>query len=61
MQLLEQARLSIASLDRTPVLDVVAAPPAVGLYRRAGWRELGTAAFRVSGQAICEHVFASPE
>ena len=61
MQLLDQARLSIASLGRTPVLDVFASSPAVALYRRAGWRELGVATFRVSGQAISELVFAFPE
>jgi GNAT superfamily N-acetyltransferase len=60
-QLLEQARHSIASLGRSPVLDVVASSPAVGLYRSAGWRELGTATFRVPGQTISELVFASPE
>ena len=60
MQLLEQARFSIASLGRTPVLDVVASSPAVALYRRAGWMELGMATFRVSGQAISELVFAFP-
>jgi GNAT superfamily N-acetyltransferase len=59
-QLLEQARLSIASLGRTPVLDVVASSPAVALYRRAGWRELGMATVRGSGQTISELVFASP-
>jgi GNAT superfamily N-acetyltransferase len=46
-QLLEQARLSIASLGRMPVLDVVASSPSVALYRRAGWRELGMATVRV--------------
>jgi GNAT superfamily N-acetyltransferase len=59
-QLLEQARHSIASLGRKPVLDVVASSPAVGLYRAAGWRELGMATFPVSGETISELVFTFP-
>jgi ribosomal protein S18 acetylase RimI-like enzyme len=60
-QLLEQARLHLASQGRKPVLDVVASSSAVSLYRRLGWRELGTPTFRVSDQPMSELVFAAPD
>jgi len=60
IKLLERAATHVTSLGRTPVLDVVASSsPAVSLYRRRGWKELGSAAFSGPNQTITELVFAA--
>jgi GNAT superfamily N-acetyltransferase len=59
-KLLDQARSHIVSLGFTPVLDVVAASPAVSLYRSTGWMEIGEVTFEASGRTISERVFLAP-
>ena len=57
-KLLDVARSHIVALDRTPVLSVVAgAAPAISLYRRTGWSEIGEATFEMPGQTVTELVF----
>jgi ribosomal protein S18 acetylase RimI-like enzyme len=59
-ELLHTATERIVSLGLTPVLDVVAsAAPAVSLYKRAGWKQIGTASLDVPGRSIPELVFAA--
>lgn len=59
-RLLEHASAHVESLGWVPVLDVVAtAEPAVSLYRRHGWTEIGSATFDGPDQSIRELVFAA--
>ena len=60
-QLLDLARDEAAQRGWVPVLDVVAwHSPAVSLYRKAGWEEVGRVTFAVADQSITELVFAGP-
>jgi ribosomal protein S18 acetylase RimI-like enzyme len=58
-QLLDVARLHAIALGLTPVLDVVASSnPAIQLYRREGWGEVGEVTFVLPDQrSITELVF----
>lgn len=59
-QLLDRARDAALGDERVPVLDVVASSaPAIALYRRAGWVELGTVTLTLpDGRELDELVFA---
>jgi GNAT superfamily N-acetyltransferase len=58
--LLDQASRHLASVGRTPVLDVVdSALAAISLYKSAGWIEIGKAFFNVPEQVITELVFTA--
>ena len=58
--LLAEATRYIASLGRAPVLDVVeSARAAVSLYRRVGWRQIGTVDLEMPGRVVRELVFTT--
>lgn len=58
----EAARAAVASWW-TPFLDVVDTPsaaPAIALYRRAGWEQIGRCRFELVGRELDELVFRAP-
>lgn len=62
-QLLDHARRAVADAGRCPFLDVVDTPtatPAISMYRRAGWEEIGRVRFEIVGDEIEELVFRGP-
>lgn len=62
-QLLDHARRAAANAGHCPFLDVVDTPtatPAISLYRRDGWEELGRVSFELVGDEIEELVFRGP-
>ena len=61
--LLETARTAAEEMGRTPMLDVVDIPsaaPAIALYRRSGWVEVGDVRFDLAGDRLTERVFRAP-
>jgi GNAT superfamily N-acetyltransferase len=62
-RLLEHARCAAVAAGRVPFLDVVdvgTAAPAIGLYRRDGWQEIGRVRFQLAGNDVDELVFRGP-
>lgn len=61
--LLEQARTEAVERRRAPYLDVVdteSAAPAIALYRRMGWTQVGRVNFELAGDRMEELVFRGP-
>jgi ribosomal protein S18 acetylase RimI-like enzyme len=59
-QLLEHARRAAVDAQRAPFLDIVdklTAAPAIALYRRDGWEEIGRVRFELAGGELDELVF----
>lgn len=62
-RLLEHAHRAAVDSGRSVFLDVVDTPtagPAIALYRRAGWSEIGRVSFDLAGDEIEELVFLGP-
>lgn len=61
--LLDHALTAAQQLGRFPALDVLDIPsaaPAIALYQRAGWTEVGRVSFELADAEITERVFVGP-